>query len=101
MKDNSPFVFVAYGKAGKFQQTTNGCIPVRSSLANQTSLCGKSTPGCPQYYRKSTTMLGYRVKPGKEVLVPFPADRMKAWPIDARMNSPKNNDPDILRPTVE
>jgi putative SOS response-associated peptidase YedK len=38
---------------------------------------------------------------GKEVLVPFPADRMRAWPIDARVNSPKNNDPGILRPTVE
>ncbi len=29
---------------------------------------------------------------GKEVLVPYPADRMKAWPISARVNSPKNND---------
>jgi len=32
---------------------------------------------------------------GKEVLVPYPADRMKAWPIDARVNSPKNNDAEI------
>ena len=33
---------------------------------------------------------------GKDVLVPFPADRMNAWPIDARVNSPKNNDPQII-----
>jgi putative SOS response-associated peptidase YedK len=26
---------------------------------------------------------------GKEVLVSFPADRMKAWPISRRVNSPK------------
>jgi hypothetical protein len=37
---------------------------------------------------------------GKEVLVPCPADRMKAWPVDARVNSPKNNDPEIIMPSV-
>ena len=35
---------------------------------------------------------------GKEVLVPFPADRMKAWPISPRVNSPKNNDPEVVTP---
>jgi hypothetical protein len=34
----------------------------------------------------------------KEILVPFPADRMKAWPISARVNSPKNNDAEIVMP---
>jgi len=38
---------------------------------------------------------------GKEVLVPFPADRMKAWPISPRVNSPKNNDADIIAPMGE
>jgi putative SOS response-associated peptidase YedK len=37
---------------------------------------------------------------GKEVLVPFPADRMKAWPISPRVNSPKNNDAEILGWTI-
>ena len=35
---------------------------------------------------------------GKELLVPFPADRMRAWPISARVNSPMNNDPEIMAP---
>jgi putative SOS response-associated peptidase YedK len=35
---------------------------------------------------------------GKEVLVPYPADRMKAWPISARVNSPKNDDSEIILP---
>jgi putative SOS response-associated peptidase YedK len=35
---------------------------------------------------------------GKEVLVPYPMDRMKAWPVSPRMNSPKNNDPEIIVP---
>jgi putative SOS response-associated peptidase YedK len=33
---------------------------------------------------------------GKEVLVPYPADRMKAWPVSPRVNSPKYNDPEII-----
>jgi hypothetical protein len=35
---------------------------------------------------------------GKEVLVPFPADAMRAWPISPRVNSPKNNDLDLITP---
>ena len=35
---------------------------------------------------------------GKEVLVPFPAHPMKAWPISSRVNSPKNNDAEIIVP---
>ena len=35
---------------------------------------------------------------GKEILVPYPADRMKAWPVSARVNSPKNNDAGIILP---
>ena len=35
---------------------------------------------------------------GKEILVPFPAERMKAWPVNSRVNSPKNNDADIVLP---
>src|ERR1700688_1531176 len=35
---------------------------------------------------------------GKEILVPFPADRMKAWPVSSRVNSPKNDDSEIIVP---
>jgi putative SOS response-associated peptidase YedK len=35
---------------------------------------------------------------GKEILVPYPADRMKAWQVSARVNSPKNNDAGIIAP---
>jgi putative SOS response-associated peptidase YedK len=43
-------------------------------------------------------MLGYSGEAGKEVLVPFPADRMKAWPVSSRVNSPKNDDAEIIVP---
>jgi putative SOS response-associated peptidase YedK len=35
---------------------------------------------------------------GKEILVPFPPEKMKAWEISTRVNSPRNNDPGILEP---
>jgi hypothetical protein len=35
---------------------------------------------------------------GKEILVPYPADRMKAWPVSSRVNSPKNDDSEIIVP---
>ena len=35
---------------------------------------------------------------GKEVLVPFPASAMRAWPISPSVNGPMNNDPHLLVP---
>jgi putative SOS response-associated peptidase YedK len=35
---------------------------------------------------------------GKEVLTPFPAERMKAFPISTRVNFPRNNDRAIIDP---
>jgi putative SOS response-associated peptidase YedK len=35
---------------------------------------------------------------GKEILVPFPAEKMKPWAISPRVNSPRNNDPAIVAP---
>jgi hypothetical protein len=35
---------------------------------------------------------------GKEILTPYPAEEMTAWPINTRVNSPRNNDADIINP---
>ena len=35
---------------------------------------------------------------GKHNLTPYPAEEMIAWPIDSRVNSPRNNDPAIVEP---
>jgi putative SOS response-associated peptidase YedK len=36
-----------------------------------------------------------------DLLRPFPAEPMTMWPISTRVNSPKNDDPDLLTPTVD
>jgi putative SOS response-associated peptidase YedK len=37
-------------------------------------------------------------KAGTEILKPFPAELMRAYPVSARVGSPKNNDPEIIEP---
>ncbi len=34
----------------------------------------------------------------RELLVPFPAERMEAWPVSPAVNSPRNNGPELTRP---
>jgi putative SOS response-associated peptidase YedK len=34
----------------------------------------------------------------KEMLVPYPADRMTMWPVDKRVGNVKNNDPSLIEP---
>ena len=36
----------------------------------------------------------------KSLLVPYPSDRMVAWPVSARVGSVKNNDPSLIEPIV-
>ena len=36
-----------------------------------------------------------------DLLRPFPAELMTMWPVSPRVNTPKNDDPDILTPVVD
>ena len=36
----------------------------------------------------------------RDLLRPFPAELMRMWPISTRVNSPKNDDPDLLTPVA-
>jgi putative SOS response-associated peptidase YedK len=33
-----------------------------------------------------------------DLLIPFPSEPMKIWPISTRVNKPENDDPSILEP---
>ncbi len=37
----------------------------------------------------------------RDLLAPFPAAAMAMWPVSTRVNTPKNDDPDILVPVVQ
>ena len=34
----------------------------------------------------------------RDLLRPFPAEALRMWPISTRLNSPRNDDPDLLTP---
>ena len=34
----------------------------------------------------------------KELLLPYPAEEMQAWPVSTHVNKPANNDPECIRP---
>jgi len=35
-----------------------------------------------------------------DLLRPYPAERMTAWPVSARVGNVRNNDPELLKPVV-
>jgi putative SOS response-associated peptidase YedK len=37
----------------------------------------------------------------KELLKPYAAERMTMWPVSPKLNSPKNDSPDLLEPVEE
>jgi len=37
----------------------------------------------------------------RELLKPYPAERMTMWPVSPKLNSPKNDSPELLEPFEE
>jgi putative SOS response-associated peptidase YedK len=98
MKDDSPFVFAGLWEGWK--DPANG-----EWLRTCTIITGEPNEFVREIHTRMPVILPEEFhetwlsgKAGKEVLVPFPGDRMKALPVSGRVNSPKNNDADILLP---
>ena len=43
---------------------------------------------------------GDPARPPVDLLRPYPADRMRAWPVSARVGNVRNNDPTLLEPVT-
>jgi putative SOS response-associated peptidase YedK len=98
MKDDSPFVFAGLWEGWKDPTTGEW-------LRTCTIVTGEPNEFVREIHTRMPVILPEEHhdawlsgEAGKEILVPFPANRMKAWPIDARVNSPENNDPEIIVP---
>ena len=55
-------------------------------ITGETNLCVKTTTRMPVILQEEHHDSWLSGEAGKEVLVPYPADRMKAWPISSRVN---------------
>jgi putative SOS response-associated peptidase YedK len=98
MKDDAPFVFAGLWEGWKDPTTDEW-------LRTCTIITGEPNEFVREIHTRMPVILPEEHhdawlsgEAGKEILVPFPANRMKAWPIDARVNSPENNDPEIFVP---
>ena len=98
MKDDAPFVFAGLWEGWKDPTTDEW-------LRTCTIITGEPNEYVREIHTRMPVILPEEHhdawlsgEAGKEILVPFPANRMKAWPIDARVNSPENNDPEIIVP---
>jgi putative SOS response-associated peptidase YedK len=98
MADNSPFVFAGLWEDWKDRSKGEW-------LHTCTIVTGEPNEFVREIHTRMPVILPERHhdawlsgEAGKEILVPFPADRMKAWPISARINTPRNDDPAIIIP---
>jgi putative SOS response-associated peptidase YedK len=98
MEDDSPFVF-----AGLWEDWKDPEKEVR--LHTCTIITGEPNEFVREIHNRMPVILPEERheawlsgEAGKDILIPFPADRMKAWPISPRVNKPQNNDSEIVLP---
>ena len=101
MKDDSPFVFAGLWEAWKDPATDEW-------LRTCTIVTGEPNELIAQVHTRMPVILSEEhhakwlgeAEDGdlKELLKPFPAGRMRMWPISSRVNDPKNDDEALLKP---
>jgi putative SOS response-associated peptidase YedK len=98
MKDNSPFVFAGLWEGWKDPATDEWLRTCTIITGEPNELVAQIHTRMPVILPEERHELWLSGEAGKEILIPFPADRMKAWPVSPRVNSPQNNDADIIAP---
>jgi len=101
MKDDAPFVFAGLWEGWKDSSTGEW-------LRTCTIITGDPNELVAQVHTRMPVILAEEhhakwlgeMEDGdlKELLKPFPAERMKMWPISPRVNSPDNDDEEIVKP---
>jgi putative SOS response-associated peptidase YedK len=98
MKDNAPFVFAGLWEGWKDLATQVWLRTCTIITGEPNELVARIHSRMPVILAEEHHEAWLTNQAGKEVLVPFPGSAMRAWPINPRVNSPKNNDPDLLLP---
>jgi putative SOS response-associated peptidase YedK len=98
MTDDSPFVFAGLWEGWKDpakDQWLHTCSIITGEPNEMVREIHTRMPVILPEDKHNSWLTG---EAGKEILIPYPANLMKAWPIDRRVNSPKNNDSAIIVP---
>jgi putative SOS response-associated peptidase YedK len=97
-KDDSPFVFAGLWEGWKDPATQEWLHTCTIITGQPNELVSQIHTRMPVILAEDHHEAWLTNQAGKEVLGPFPADAMRAWPISPRVNSPKNDDPDLIKP---
>ena len=101
MKDNAPFVFAGLWEGWKDPTTEEWLHTCTIITGEPNELVAQIHTRMPVILAEEHHEAWLTNQAGKEVMVPFPGAAMIAWPISPRVNSPKNNDADLLVPVQE
>ena len=96
MKDDSPFVFAGLWEGWKDPATGEWLRTCAIITGEPNQFVREIHTRMPVILAEEHHDAWLSGEAGKEILVPYPADRMKAWPISPRVNSPKNDDPEVI-----
>jgi putative SOS response-associated peptidase YedK len=102
MKDRSPFGLAGLWENWKDPETGEWVrtFAVITTAANE--LVAEIHDRMPAILRAEDYDRWLGVEPDpRELLKPFPAEPMMMWPVSTRVNTPKNDDADLLAPQAE
>ena len=96
MKDGAPFVFAGLWEGWK-DPANNEWLHTCTIITGEPNefAAADPHPDADNSAGRASRCLVNR-EAGKEISVPFPAERMKAWPVSRRVNKPRNDDADIV-----
>jgi putative SOS response-associated peptidase YedK len=96
MKDDSPFVFAGLWEGWQNPETKEWLRTCTIITGEPNELVAEIHTRMPVILSPETHDRWLSGEAGKEVLRPFPAQKMKAWRVSARVNKPENDDPGLL-----
>jgi putative SOS response-associated peptidase YedK len=99
MQDRSPFGLAGLWENWKDPATGEWMRTFCIIITNANELVGRIHNRMPAILRPDDydRWLGDE-EPPADLLAPFPAEPMTMWPISTRVNSPSNDDADLLKP---
>ena len=96
MKDGEPFVFAGLWEGWKPPGSDDWLRTCTIITCEPNELCSMIHNRMPVILPEEVHEAWLNGSAGKEILIPFVAEEMTAWPISTRVNSPLNNDPAIV-----
>jgi len=98
MKDGAPFVFAGLWEGWKPPGSDEWIRTCTIITGEPNELMREIHTRMPMILPEAVHDAWLSGEAGKEILKPYPDDEMVAWSISPRVNNPKYNDPDLIKP---